>query len=75
MTQEDPTAGFKSGPGRPPRAGGVDKWHVNIPTELALFWRVQLADPVTARMPNGAMSGLVERLLREEARKMGYTGA
>ena len=66
---------YKTGPGRPAKPGGTDRIHCSINMELGLFWRLQLLDPVTQRIPNGAISSLVERLLREEARKLGYQGA
>lgn len=70
MTEE-----YKSNRGRPARQGGTWRFHCLIGGELALFWQMQLIDPLTGKIPHGALSGLVERLLREEARKMGYTGA
>jgi hypothetical protein len=63
---------YRNKPGRPPRPGGTDPWKVYVPTDLANFHRLVLADPVTGKIPNGALSSLVERLLREEARKLGY---
>jgi len=66
---------YRTGPGRPTKQGGTDRIHASINGELALFWRMQLLDPLTERIPNGAISSLIERLLREEARKLGYKGA
>lgn len=69
MTEE-----MKSNRGRPPRAVGTERFHISINKELALFWQMQLIDPLTGRIPVGLLSQTVERLLREEARKMGYSG-
>jgi hypothetical protein len=65
---------YKTGPGRPAKIGGTDRIHASINGELGLFWRLQLLDPLTGKIPNGALSSLVARLLREEARKLGYQG-
>ena len=61
---------YRSQRGRPPKPGGIATWKVYVPTELADFHRLFLVDPVTGKIPSGALSGFVERLLREEKERM-----
>jgi hypothetical protein len=60
------TVEYKRGPGRPAKPGGMDTWKIYLSMEVSYFFRSLLTDPNTNRIPQGEMSGLVERLLREE---------
>jgi hypothetical protein len=57
---------YKRGPGRPAKPGGMDTWKIYIPMEVSHFFRSILTNPDTGRIPQGDLSGLCERLLRDE---------
>lgn len=52
--------------GRPRSPIAKDKMHLNIDAEVALYWRMRFHDDFTNATKVGALSGLVNRLLREE---------
>jgi hypothetical protein len=60
--------------GRPPRPGGWTEIRGAVNQELATWWYAYLADPVRGTVPKGSWSGLLEKLLRAEAIRHGYTG-
>lgn len=60
------TSPMKSNRGRPPSAIRKDDIHASIDQDVALFWRLQNVDPLTGKTKVGALSELINRLLREE---------
>lgn len=65
----DKTASYKSNRGRPPNAVPKDDWHIHLDRDISLYFRLKYLDPLSQRMKQGAMSELVNRLLREEMRR------
>lgn len=57
---------LKSNRGRPPATQPKDKWHVSVSMDVSIFWRMQFHDELTNAVRVGAMSELVDRLLRQE---------
>lgn len=52
--------------GRPPSTTRKDEWHINVEQDLSLHFRLKFFDEFTGRTRVGALSELVNRLLREE---------
>lgn len=56
-------------PGRPPRTQPTERWHIVVPTDLSLYFRLQCHDTLRNTTRVGALSGLVEKLLRQEMQR------
>lgn len=49
-----------------PKQGPKDDWHVSIDQTTSIYFRAKYLDPLTKTTRKGALSELVNRLLREE---------
>jgi hypothetical protein len=59
-------APYKSNRGAPKKAIPSDDWHVSVDLDLSTHFRLKHMDTFTGKTRKGALSELVNRLLREE---------
>lgn len=51
---------------RPKRIQPTEEWHPLVDTDVALYFRTKYHDVMTGKVKKGALSALVNRLLRKE---------